>query len=152
MKWMWTSRTFKSPRDWMSDACSKSHLEMVRLVRLVRFSTVSDKFLYMIGKRMRFLVDMYVWWWWWWWIGKCPLGSPRREFCWRPKRSIVETPYAVVMENSSYLDFLFWLLCCCCTNLPIWFTVSLCAEGCPFSLRFWKRSDMPQPRIPTRKD
>ena len=21
------------------------------------------------------------------------------------------------------------------TNLPIWFTVSLCAEGCPFSLR-----------------
>ena len=43
----------------MSDGCSKSHLEMVRLVR---FRTVSDKFLYMIGKRMRFLIDMYVSW------------------------------------------------------------------------------------------
>ena len=40
----------------MSDGCSKSHLEMVRLVR---FRTVSDKLLYMIGKRMEFLIDMY---------------------------------------------------------------------------------------------
>ena len=43
----------------MSDGCSKSHLEMVRLVR---FRLVSDKFLYMTGKRMRFLIDMYVSW------------------------------------------------------------------------------------------
>ena len=40
----------------MSDGCSKSHLEMVRLVR---FRTVSDEFLYMLGKRMEFLIDMY---------------------------------------------------------------------------------------------
>ena len=38
----------------MSDGCSKSHLEMVRLIR---FRTVSDKFLYMKGKRMEFLID-----------------------------------------------------------------------------------------------
>ena len=56
---MWTSRTFKSPRDWMSDGCSKLHLEKVRLVR---FRTDSDKFLYMIGKRMRYLIDVYGSW------------------------------------------------------------------------------------------
>ena len=33
--------------DRMSDGCSKSHLEMVRLVR---FRTVSDEFLYMVGR------------------------------------------------------------------------------------------------------
>ena len=38
----------------MSDGCSKSHLEMVGLIR---FRTVSDEFLYMIGKRMEFLID-----------------------------------------------------------------------------------------------
>ena len=43
----------------MSDGCSKSHLEMVRLVL---FRLVSDKFLYMHRKRMRFLIDMYVSW------------------------------------------------------------------------------------------
>ena len=43
----------------MSDACSKSHLEMVRLVR---FRTVSDEFVYMTGKRMRILIDMYGSW------------------------------------------------------------------------------------------
>ena len=40
----------------MSDGCSKSHLEMVRLVR---FRTVSDEFLYMTGKSMKFLIDIY---------------------------------------------------------------------------------------------
>ena len=39
----------------MSDGCSKSHLE---LVRLVRFRLISDQFLYMIGKRLEFLIDM----------------------------------------------------------------------------------------------
>ena len=43
----------------MSDGCSKSHLEMVRLVR---FRTVSDEFLYMTGKRMEFLIDLYGSW------------------------------------------------------------------------------------------
>ena len=43
----------------MSDGCSKSHLEMVRLVR---FRTVSDDFLYMTaGKRMRFLMNVLSW-------------------------------------------------------------------------------------------
>ena len=43
----------------MYDGCSKLHLEMVRLVR---FSLVSDKFLHMIGTRMEFLIDMYPSW------------------------------------------------------------------------------------------
>ena len=40
-------------------SCFKSRLEMVRLVR---FRTVSDKFLYMTGKRIKFLIDMYGSW------------------------------------------------------------------------------------------
>ena len=40
----------------MSDGCSKSHLEMVRLVR---FRTISDEFMYMVGKIMEFLIDLY---------------------------------------------------------------------------------------------
>ena len=40
----------------MSDGCSKSHLEMVRLVR---FRKVSDEFLYFTRKRMEFLIDIY---------------------------------------------------------------------------------------------
>ena len=36
-------------------AVPNRHLEMVRLVR---FRLVSDKFLYMIGKRIEFLIDM----------------------------------------------------------------------------------------------
>ena len=55
----------------MSDSCSKSHLEMVRLVR---FRLISDKFLYMNGKRMMI---------------------PDRYVC------IVETQYAMVIENST---------------------------------------------------
>ena len=39
----------------MRDGCSKSHLEMVDLIR---FRTVSDELLYMTGKRMKFLIDV----------------------------------------------------------------------------------------------
>ena len=63
----------------MSDGCSKSHLEMVRLVR---FRTVSDEFLYMTGKRMM-IPDRYV--------------------------RIVKTQYAVIMENSTSVRLIFVL-------------------------------------------
>ena len=78
----------------MSDGCSKSHLEMVRLVR---FRTVSDKFLYMIGKRMRFLIDMYVSW------------RLNMQWLWR----ILLRNYSFSSFFALFLVFLVWFQLCC---------------------------------------